>query len=128
MFQFIYNVLQSIFNLFWMILLTIITGKMSKISPYHFDRGLHDNGFFNICSDEFIKTNHPKNVSPYCKKLIIEKFLDEGLSKNKQFLNVTTTVSFPIFDGKEITGSMGCYSVIQNCIEEYIKSEILKEK
>jgi hypothetical protein len=103
-----------------MILLTIITGKMSKVSLYHFDNELENNGFFDICSDKYIKTNYFSNVSDKCKYAIISDFLS-NLSRNKKFTSVVSTVSFPIFDGKEIIGTQGYYPILQDCLKDYIK-------
>lgn len=76
MFQFIYNVTQSILVSLWMILLTIITGKLPKVSLYHFDKRAENGGAFDICSDKYIKTNDHSNVSKECKDIIINKYIN----------------------------------------------------
>jgi hypothetical protein len=64
-----------------MLILTIITGKLSKISVYH-TWNTTDTSIFNICSDEYIKTNFPSQVSDKCKKKIIQDFIDYIINLN----------------------------------------------
>lgn len=121
MFQFIYNVIQSIFLSLWMILMTIITGKLPKISLYHFDKQAEYNSPFDVCSDKYIKTNYDSNVSNKCKHVIIDEYIN-SLSKNKKFSSVVSTIDFPIFDGKDIIGTQGYYNIMQDCLKDYIKT------
>lgn len=122
MFQFIYNVTQSIFTSIWFIIMTIVTGKMVKVSPYEFDWKKEDNTFFNICNDKFIKTNYDSNVSSKCKELIISDFI-EHLSRDNNFHFPTTEIDYPIFDGKDIVGTQTYYSVIQKSLKDYVRKD-----
>jgi hypothetical protein len=56
MFQYIFNILITVFYSLWSLFLTIVTGKTPKVSVYHFSNGSHDSSMFMICSDEQIKT------------------------------------------------------------------------
>jgi len=102
-----------------MIIITIVTGKLSRVSPYDI---VHDtieyDSVFDITSDDLIKTNYPQNVSDSCKEIIIEDFI-ESLSKNPKFHNPTCHTSYPIFNGKEIIGNQGYYPVLLECLEDY---------
>jgi hypothetical protein len=111
MFRFIYNVNSTVISSVLFIILAIITGKMPKISVYHFDKGSHFNDLFDICSDTYIKTNSSKNVSDDCKMFIINEFIDY-LHKQEEFKNVVSSINFPIFDGKEVIGDKGFYTTI----------------
>lgn len=117
--QFFYNVCQSIFAFIWMLILTIITGKMSKISFYHFEQQSEDINFFDLCSDKYIKTNYAANVSNGCRENIIQQFIDD-LSENEKFTSVVSGVEFPIFNGKAIVGSRSYYPVLQDCLKDYM--------
>jgi hypothetical protein len=120
MFQFIYNVTQSIFTSIWFIIMTIMTGKMVKVSPYSFDNQTEGNSFFNICSDRFKKTNYPSNVSDKCKELIISDFIHH-LSGDSKFTAPTSSVEYPIFDGKEFIGTQSWHSVMKNSLSDYVR-------
>jgi len=120
MFQIIYNIITATFFAMWSIILTVITGKLSKVSPYHFDKQSEDNSFFNICNDKFKKINYPSNVSENCKIAIIRDFIDH-LTEDKNFASNVNTVKFPIFNGKEIIGNSNLHSVISKSLNEYIK-------
>jgi len=120
MFRFIYNLFQSILFSAWFIVLIIITGKMSKISLYHFDRQIRGNGMFDVCSDQYIKDDSFSNVSDKLKKRIIEDYIN-FLSKDDNFENVVGSISFPIFDGRGIIGKRGYYPVMQETLRKYLK-------
>ena len=111
MFRFTHNVLQTVCFSIISIFLAIITGKMPKISVYHFDKRSRFNDLFYICSDTYIKTNSSKNVSDNCKMFIINEFIDY-LHKQEEFKNVVSSINFPIFDGKEVIGDKGFYTTI----------------
>lgn len=103
--------------------MTIITGKMVKVSPYEFDGQKEDNTFFNICNDKLTKTNYPSNVSKNCKEIIIADFIDH-LSRDTNFHYPTTKIEYPVFDGKEIIGIQTYYSVIQKSLKDYIRKDV----
>lgn len=119
MFQFIYNVFQSISFSIWSIIMTIITGKMVKISHYHLDKSYLDNNAFDICSDKYIKTDKERLVSEKAKKLIIEDFI-AYLSTQTNFNIPVSKANFPIFDGDKIIGNSNVYSVMEECLENYL--------
>jgi hypothetical protein len=105
----------------WGLIMTIITGKMVKISPYHFDKQSDNNTFFNICSDKYIKINLTNNVSKSAKIKIIQEFISH-LSKDENFTNPVNQAKFPIFNGSEIIGTSNYYSVIEDSLKEYSKT------
>lgn len=127
MFEYCYNVMIIIIHGLWMLILTIITGKMSKISVYHFNERSHDNSFFDVCNEYYIKTNNPSMVTPKCKKQIIEDYISY-LNTCKDFSNVISGIDFPIFDGVDIVGSQGHYPVMKKCLDEHIKNEVILER
>jgi len=104
-----------------MFILTLVTGKLSKVSPYHLDRATGNHGLTGICSDQFIKTDDVRLVSARCKRTIIQEFISE-LSTYDDFANVVSDIDFPLFDGKEVYGATRYNSVIQNCLNQYIKN------
>ena len=124
MFQFIYNVMQSISFSIWSIIMTIITGKMVKISHYHMEKNSLDNSAIDICSDKYIKTDKVHLVSEKAKKLIIEDFI-EHLSTEGEFYNPVSRANFPIFDGNEIIGESNVYSVMYKCLDNYLNKNCL---
>jgi len=122
MFQLIYNIISAIFYSIWSTALTIITGKLAKISPYHADKPLlHDNSMFDICSDKYIKTDTPRLVTDWCKERIIKDFINH-LSKDDKFIIPVNDAKFPIFDGKEIIGESNVYSVMEDSLKDYIRN------
>ena len=104
MFQLLYNIIQSTFLSLYFIIMTIITGKLPKISLYHFDSSFKGHNGFNICSDKFIKENIPSEVSNEAKHKIIEDFIF-SLAKEEQFHNIMCDIEFPLFNGKEVYGT-----------------------
>lgn len=118
MFQILYNFITVIFFSIWSIILTIFTGKLPKISAYHWDRNSENNTSTDFCSDKYIKTNMCRNVSNECKQLIIEDFLSH-LMKDEKFINPVHKAIFPIFDGKEIIGQTSVSTVIQKSLKDY---------
>lgn len=124
MFRFIYNVVQTVLISMWYTIMTIITGKMVKVSIYHFDSKKDDNTLFNVCNDKFKKTNYASNVSSECKKTIINNFI-EHLVKDENFHNPLSDIEFPIFDGKEIIGNDSYLNVIQTSLDDFIKQDIV---
>ena len=119
MFQFIYNIIQSIVYSIWIIIMTIITGKMIKVSPYHFDKQSDNNGFFDICRDKYIKINHPSNVSDSCKKIIIADFIDY-INRDEYFYSNANNTDFPIFSGSKIVRRIGIKEAMRNGLNNYI--------
>ena len=120
MFRFIYNVVQVIFYCFWSLVLTVITGKMPKISPYHFDRQIRGDGMFDICSDKYIEDNTFSNASEDLKRRIIDDYI-LFLGKQDNFTNIVNPISFPIFDGRGIVGKRGYYPVMKEALTKYLK-------
>jgi hypothetical protein len=120
MFKACYNISFSFIVSIHFMILTIITGKMSKISPYHFETNDHDNGVLDVCSDKYKQTHLPSNVSVACKELIINDFLTK-LARYPKFDTQVGRINFPIFDGQEIIGTQGYYTVIQDCLKDYLK-------
>lgn len=127
MFKYLGNVIGTIGISLFTIIMTIITGKLSKISNYHL---IHDSiecdGPLDICSDKLIKTNFSSNVSINCQKSIIMDFID-SLNKNQRFKNPTSQVKYPIFNGQSLIGTQGYYPVLLKCLDEYINDDIIKE-
>jgi len=113
MFKLIYNVFQTIGFSMFSISLSIVYGKMPKISAYHFNTSSQDNGVFDITNDKYIKTNSPDNVSGNCKRIIINEFINHLYSTN-EFSNVIEDVEFPVFDGKEVVGNINFFTVVKN--------------
>jgi hypothetical protein len=121
MFQVIYNVVQSFSFSVWSIIMTIITGKMVKISHYHLDKDCFNNNAFDICSDKYIKTDKMNMVTDAVKKQIINHFIAH-LSASKEFLNSTSDIKAPIFDGKDIIGTKGLFPLLDEEKEKFIQS------
>jgi hypothetical protein len=120
MFQLCYNISVAIHCSIYHLLLTIITGKLPKISYYHFEKDSLGNNFFNICNDKFIKTNYKNNVSNDCKRLIIKEYID-SLHNDEYFKNAISSARFPIFNGKEIIGNSNSYSVMSDFLDKNYK-------
>lgn len=121
MFQVIYNVVQAFSFSIWAIIMTIVTGKMVKISHYHIEKNSFDNSIFNICSDKYIKTDKMNMVTDAVKKQIINHFITH-LSASKEFLNSTSDIEVPIFDGKDIIGTKGLFPLLDEEKEKFIQS------
>lgn len=122
MFRFIYNVWVTIAYSIWSILLSIITGKMPKISVYHSqnDGVSFEQTPINICSDKFKKVYRKDVVDDYTKQSIIEDFLSHLLN-DKKFINPVNEVSFPIFDGKNLIGDQSVSFIIEESLKDYIQ-------
>lgn len=120
MIQFIFNLTQVVVFSIWSIFLTFITGKLPKISAYHFDHATHHNSIFDICNDKYIKVNNSYVVSDLAKKKIISEFID-SLHKQEQFRNATSKTNFPMFDGVDIIGNRGFFSAIREQVDNYLK-------
>lgn len=118
MFQLIYNITVTFAYSFWSIIMTIITGKMTKISPYHMDHHSFDCSPISICSDKYIKTNRPSLVSDEAKLRIIQDYID-NLASDPKFRHIMAEVDFPIFDGKEIIGSSNFHSEVMSHLKTY---------
>ena len=122
MFRLIYNVCTSFSLSIWFILMSIITGKISKVSIYHMGKfGISP---FDVCSEKYIKIENSDFVDSYTKEEIIRKFINH-LSKDEKFSNVVDGIDFPIFDGVEITGSTNFNDVISKSLNEFIKNDII---
>lgn len=93
MFSFIFNVLLSIVYGFHSIIMTLITGKLCKISTYHHYHNSHDANPFEVCSDNFIKTQLPQNVSASCRVQIISEFLNTSLDNNTDIKRMESKLS-----------------------------------
>mgnify|MGYP003540411375 CR=1 FL=1 len=78
MFQFIYNLLSTIFYSVWSIVLCFITDKMPKVSAYHFVDSKFDASAIFICSDDYIKIDKHSFVDEECKKVIIRAWLNSS--------------------------------------------------
>ena len=124
--KYVYVVVSSIFTLCWFLILTIITGKRVNVSPSIFLNFSEDTSTWDICSDKYQKINNPDNVSLRCKELIIDDFISH-LTDDLNFHNPTSLVNYPIFDGIEIIGTRGYYSVIEKSLNNYIKEKKLSE-
>ncbi len=82
MFNFIFNVLLSVVYGLWSIIMTLVTGKLCKISTYHSYHNSHDANPFEVCKDRYIKTQYPTNVSVTCKRQIISDFLKVAIDNH----------------------------------------------
>ena len=121
MFQVIYNVVQAFSFSIWAIIMTIVTGKMVKISHYHMEKTSFDNGVFDICSDKYIKTDKVNMVTDVVKRQIINQFITH-LSVSREFLSSTSDIKVPIFDGKDIIGTKGLFPLLNEEKEKFIQS------
>lgn len=121
MFKFAYNIVATfLFSLLSMILV-IVTGKQPKVSCYHNDLNSHNSDVFDICNDKYIKTNHQSNVSPDCKRLIIDEYL-RWLGNDKKFTDIANGMDFPIHSGNEIIGTQSYFSVMDDIKTEFINN------
>ena len=75
MFNLICNITMSVITSIWFIYLTIVTGKMSKVSIYHFIKEPVNSNFYDICGDEYIKATKQSQLSNECKETTIKRFL-----------------------------------------------------
>lgn len=118
---YIITVIETLVVSIWMLLLTIITGQPSKVCVYHFTKRSEGNTLFDITDDYYIKTQQVKNVSVLCKEQIINSFV-QNLQRNQKFNNVVSSIDFPLFDGKDIVGTQGYTAVLDECLQDYVKS------
>ena len=118
MIQIIYNIASALVTGIWFFILTVFTGKLPKISYYHFDHQTFNNSFFDVCSDKYKVINRNDMVHEDCQKRIIKDFL-LYLQSDKNFKNPISEVDFPIFDGKHIMGSTNINGVMQKSLIEY---------
>lgn len=93
MFSFILNIIWATSCAIRDVVLTIITGKLSKISAYHLWHNSHDANPFEVCSDNFIKTQLPQNVSASCRVQIISEFLNTSLDNNTDIKRMESKLS-----------------------------------
>jgi len=120
MFQFIYNLNQTLFWSCWYIIMAIITGKMPKISPYHLDNNCLDNSFIDICSDKYQKIDKPSLVTQKAKELIINEFILH-LTKDDKFMKpIIKGARFPIFNGEDIIGLSNVQSVMNDSLKHFL--------
>lgn len=118
MIRFIYNLIYTIFYSIWCIIITIITGKMSKVSAYHSERQLHDVSLIDVTDDMHIKTNNTSLVTNEAKEKIISDFI-EHLINDDNFTNPINETNFPIFNGSEIIGSTTVNNIINKSLKNY---------
>lgn len=124
MFRLINNILFSFFYSIWSIFMTMVTGKLVKVSAYHSENSIFDSTVFNITNDKHIKIDQPYFVSEECKIRIIKYFIDH-LERDE---NLTSPISdsnckFPMFDGSRIIGESNVHSVINKSLKDYIKNQ-----
>jgi len=109
MIKIIANIIMSVGYSIISIITTIITGKLVKVSPYHFVKG--EGEFYNLASDKHEKVKNISLVSERVIEHIIDNYIKE-LGGNENFENVVINVEFPIFDGNRVIGHRGYYPVL----------------
>lgn len=121
--------MKNIFNLLGNILIFICQsfydfcgllwyGKLPKVSIYHTNlrpnsykrKELHNNPNSQVICVEDV----PKEI----QKRLINQYIDK-LWQNKTFKNNVGIVDVPIFDGKEVVGKTGVYSVLQEELTKF---------
>ena len=122
MIQAIWNIVVTIWANLFLTILSIITGKMPKVSVYDYVNDTFDCGAFGACNDKFLTVNRVDKIHKDCQKRIIQEFLTY-LQGDENFKNPISDVDFPIFDGKEIIGTQSCYTVIQKSLTEYFNKQ-----
>lgn len=116
----IHNIFTTLAYNVYSLIMTIITGKIPKVSAYHFDKTDYGNNVINICNDKNIKCDNVNYVSDKVKKKIISDFIHE-LSKDDKFNIPTSKINYPIFNGEKIIGHASWYSIVDTILNEKYK-------
>ena len=113
------NLLQLLLNLYSWFSLSFISffgilwyGKLPKVSFYHWINNQSLYKTRDIYNDVNCQAISIDDVSKRLKQLIIDKYINE-LFENERFKANIVGMDIPYFDGKEITGTTGIYSVLE---------------
>ena len=121
------NLLQLLSNLtIWFILSLksfmgiLWYGKLPKISIYHWMQHGTLYKTKDIFEDENIQIFDEKQVPLNIKGRIINDYINE-LFNNESFKSNVTGLDIPLFNGKEVYGSTGINSILQEAKKQYLK-------
>ena len=113
------NLLQLLLNLYSWFSLSFISffgilwyGKLPKVSFYHWTKNGSLYETKDIYNDVNCQVKKVEDVPTNIKHRIIDEYID-GLFENERFKANIVGMDIPYFDGKEITGTTGIYSILE---------------
>ena len=113
------NLLQLLLNLYSWVSLSFISffgilwyGKLPKVSFYHWTNNQSLYKTRDIYNDINCQVKKVEDVPTNIKHRIIDEYID-GLFENERFKANVVGMDIPYFDGKEIIGTTGIYSILE---------------
>ena len=113
----LHNILSAFYVAGWMFIVSLFTGKMPKVSVYHFEK-YSDSTLFDVTSDKYIKTDRPDLVTDECKKRIIEEYIDQ-IKTDPVFYEKCKDLNFKVIN-ENLHKDYSIYQMLHKIKNDYI--------